>query len=164
MIPEQEEFVALRRLLALKRHETPPPGYFQNFSAKIIIQIQAGDAAAARGRLGVFGGDWLQRFWSILETQPVIAGSCAVGLCAVLVSGFIASNESPAETQAGIAALPINRPTFGDPMTAQALATAPAASFSSTFGVVTPQGRPSLFDEVKRPQVVPVKFVGSGLR
>lgn len=46
MSEPSEDFSELRRVLAWKRHETPPPGYFNHFSAKIIARIEAEQFAA----------------------------------------------------------------------------------------------------------------------
>ncbi len=37
---EDPEFDPLRRLLALKRHETPPPGFFDQLPQRIMAQIE----------------------------------------------------------------------------------------------------------------------------
>jgi hypothetical protein len=44
MNPEAEDFQALRRLIALKRYEQPPPGYFRQLPDKIALRIERGDA------------------------------------------------------------------------------------------------------------------------
>lgn len=76
-----EEFARLRQLLALKRHEQPPPGYFQNFSHQVMARINAveGDAESA----------WLLRLWNYLNARPMFSGLAAAGVCGVLVGGLM---------------------------------------------------------------------------
>src|SRR5262245_34278820 len=104
MSPETENFESLRRLLALKRHEQPPPGYFNNFSRQVIVRIQAGergDDAIGFGRW-LLEGVWLQRFWNAFETKPALAGAFGVMVCGLLLSGVIYSDQ-PVQKSAGIA-------------------------------------------------------------
>ena len=77
----QDEFARLRQLLALKRHEQPPPGYFQHFSPQVMARIQAaeGDAESV----------WILRFWKALTTRPLWTGLAAAGACGVLVGGLM---------------------------------------------------------------------------
>jgi hypothetical protein len=93
--PESEDFDRLRRLLALKRHEQPPPGYFQRFSGQVIARIQGGDRAEEAGVLGRFfwGASWLQRFWAALESKPILSGAVGAAACAFVLAGVIYSTE-----------------------------------------------------------------------
>lgn len=56
--PLPEDLARLRRLLALKRHETPPPGYFRTFSQQVIRRIEAEEQASANSGWR----SWLNRF------------------------------------------------------------------------------------------------------
>ena len=72
-----EEFDRLKKLLVLKRHEPPPPGYFNQFSDTIIARIEA---EGLRDRVS-----WWQRLFPNLEAKPVLA--CAYGL---VITGLLA--------------------------------------------------------------------------
>lgn len=87
-----ENFDSLRRLLALKRHEQPPPGYFNRFSRDVMARIKAGE------RGGEIGSEisWWERFLSVFDVKPVFAGAFGTAVCAFLVSGIISSEQTPA--------------------------------------------------------------------
>ena len=94
MSQEQENFEQLRRLLALKRHEQPPPGYFHNFSRQVIVRIRAGEASGdpAWETLS-WEAPWLQRLWAALEAKPIWAGAFGVAVCSLLISGALYSGN-----------------------------------------------------------------------
>ena len=79
MNENENNFETLRRLLKLKRHEIPPPGYFNNFSGQVIARIRAGEAGGARifaERLDA-EAPWLASLLRIFETKPgIIGGVC----------------------------------------------------------------------------------------
>ena len=90
MYPDPENFDPLRRLLALKRHEQPPPGYFHHFSGQVIARIRAGERAAPDTAWGLlWDAPWLQRLWAALEARPVLAGSVGVACCAALLASVV---------------------------------------------------------------------------
>jgi hypothetical protein len=82
-----EDFEKLRKLLKLKRHEQPPPGYFNNFSGRIISRLEAGGSA---GQTDLFSADapWARRLVRMLETNPIFAGAFGVAICALLIFGI----------------------------------------------------------------------------
>ncbi len=52
-----EDFEALLRLLALKRHERPPPGFFNDFSDRVMSRIAQEEEMRARSwwdRLSIY--------------------------------------------------------------------------------------------------------------
>src|SRR5208282_3392916 len=91
MNENQTNFESLRRLLALKRHETPPPGYFNNFSSQVMARLRAGETEMADGWSGrLFASmPWLLSALQAVETRPVFAGGFATALCAMLLFGAV---------------------------------------------------------------------------
>jgi hypothetical protein len=94
MNQETENFEQLRRLLAIKRHEQPPPGYFDDFSSQVIVRIKAGDRGEQADILERLFGEalWLQRIRAALEGKPILAGVAGVAMCGLLVAGVVYSS------------------------------------------------------------------------
>jgi hypothetical protein len=90
MDQNSENFDSLRQLLALKRHEQPPPGYFNRFSRDVMARIKAGESGGAVGS----EFSWWQRFLSVFDVKPVFAGAFGTAVCAFLISGVL-SSETP---------------------------------------------------------------------
>ena len=159
MTPDSENFDELRKLLALKRHEVPPPGYFHGFSREVIIRIKAGDGAQEATGF-VFEGSWLRRFWGLFEARPVLAGGFGVAVCRFFAVGALISSESSeisgaVPNQAMVAVTPsINTPL---PQVSEQTPS-PLGAPASTL----PGG--SLFDEIQKqtPTRVNWQIVPSG--
>jgi hypothetical protein len=148
---DQTEFEQLRRLLALKRYEQPPPGYFNSFSGQVITQIRAGEgreAVSLSERLSL-EAPWLQRIWAALESNPVLAGGVAVIACGLLIAGIVLTErptgnipEAPGSPFAQFVDQPATTPGLSSPA---------AVEFSSMAGVASqPQG--SLVNAFPRPE------------
>jgi len=105
---DSENFEDLRRLVALKRHEQPPPGYFNTFSRQVCARIEAGELAADSSILGWLSNiEWLQDLRASLEAKPMFAGAAGVAACAFLLAGLVYSTEKmDPEPQASVA-LPV---------------------------------------------------------
>jgi hypothetical protein len=93
MSPDSENFEQLRRLMAIKRHEQPPPGYFDGFSAEVISGIRNG-RTGAKDLSEIFEpAPWVVRFLRLLESKPVFAGAFGFSICALLISGIVYSEQ-----------------------------------------------------------------------
>jgi len=151
MNPEQENFESLRRLLALKRHEQPPPGYFRDFSRQVIIRIEAGEtpdeSAFLEGLLQ--RAPWLRHLWTGVSAKPVLAGAFGMAVCGLLVSGIVYSEHDPIP----LAVYPV---TEGDQVGLARFGAPPAnplfrqAAAVSSTGAILPVGSgSSLFEQFK---------------
>ena len=91
-----ENFEALRRLLALKRHEQPPPRYFNDFSSQVIARIKLGESGESGPILDrlIWEAPWLQRIWAAFEAKPVLAGVFVVAMCGLLITGVVCSDKT----------------------------------------------------------------------
>ena len=89
-----DEFDALRRLLALKRHEKPPPGFFEDFSARVMSRTDAEEQLRSQS--------FLDRFAALFHAGRVFAPTnliAAAGFVFVGASLFLVLNERGANKQ-----------------------------------------------------------------
>jgi hypothetical protein len=163
MNENENNFESLRRLLALKRHESPPPGYFNNFSSRVIARIRAGKPKASASWLEL---PWLSKFLEALQAKPAFAGGFAATLCLLLIAGIIYAGQTesapqqllspemaaitPMASATPLASLP---QTVGQPML--------ASSDNSTNPVFGLPPVASLFDQIQ-PSAQPVSYSPSG--
>jgi len=85
-----ENFDGLRRLLGLKRHEQPPPRYFDEFSSRVLARIEAGEVRLS----------WWERFG--IDLRPALAAAMGVLACGLVVYGVAtAGGDEQQMTAAG---------------------------------------------------------------
>lgn len=134
-----EDFDELLKLLSLKRHEQPLPGFFDGFSDQVIARIKAESSPSAPG--------W-RRWLAIFEMKPLLAGAYSVAVCGLLLFGLSLSQlvgeqltQIPPEwTQPDSTALHAT-----DTWTAQNLAGAMGEAPSSIAPVLNVEPPPGLF-------------------
>jgi hypothetical protein len=158
MQPEHENFEELRRLLVLKRYEQPPPGYFNDFSRKIIARIEAGESEAyvSLFERWLAGAPWLLRMFRTFERQPILAGAFGMLMCGIVVSGVVYSDNTSANTVTSIvpgvtdsAMLAVTPPPPSDGPTVNAGLVSPTTYSSSTAGAAIVEPASSLFSQIR---------------
>jgi len=75
MNSDPEKFETLRKLMALKRHEQPPPEYLHQLSDRIITRIEHGE-----GRLTLW-----DKLSARLSLRPSVAYAFGMTVCGTLV-------------------------------------------------------------------------------
>src|SRR5215831_15308486 len=108
MSPVPDDFEQLRRVLALKRYEQPPPGYFYSFSRQVIVRIKAGEVGNEidTSVWSISVGTLFQRIWAALDARPVLAGAFGVAVCGFFVTGALISDSTAATSQAEVKPAP----------------------------------------------------------
>jgi len=86
MNPPPDDFRDLRRLLALKRHEQPPPGYFERFPDRVVSRIEREQDLTAHST-------WWEWLVEKLDAQPVFAGAYAFAISALMLMGLKVSQD-----------------------------------------------------------------------
>jgi hypothetical protein len=150
MNPSPDNFDALRRLLQLKRHEQPPPGFYDDFPRQVIRRIQAREDST--------GVHWLVALWQTLTARPVLSTAAAFSCCALMVAGLLYSyNLKPDPAVAGDSGLagipgvtPAQKPAQGQGFYNEFL-NAQTEMRSSTNPVTGTTAPPSLFGPIVLP-------------
>jgi hypothetical protein len=88
---ENDNFESLRQLLALKRHEVPPPGYFDRFSGNVIARIRAEENKSSQS--------WFSKVIEALELKPAFAGAFASAVCLLMLFGIVYSGSDNSTPQ-----------------------------------------------------------------
>ncbi|HEY1790990.1 MAG TPA: hypothetical protein VGJ73_22770 [Verrucomicrobiae bacterium] len=128
MSENENDFEALRRLLVLKRHEVPPPGYFEDFSSGVIGRIRAGEAVRQL--------PWLLRLLQAFEAKPGYPVAFASALCTLLLFGIISVEQSPEL---------VANPVLTGPMTSFSMTSAPGQPVAVVLSSTNPPADVSLF-------------------
>jgi hypothetical protein len=151
MNPESENFEALRQLMALKRHEQPPPGYFSRLPDKIALRIERGE-----GQLNLW-----ERFLAGYTFRPAFAYSFALAAFGALTFSVVNSvRMAPADSARELAG---EGWRVAAPREALANRVNPAAAphvanwMGGTNAGATP-ALPSLFGAPEDSRAVPVSF------
>lgn len=96
-----QNFDDLKKLLKLKRHELPPPGFFSHFSDEIVSRIRAGEARGGGAMVDRLNDSapWLVNFLRFFEAKPGVVGAFATSLCLLLVFGVVLAERSESGSQ-----------------------------------------------------------------
>jgi len=162
---EQNNFVELKQLLKLKRHEVPPPGYFNHFSGDVIARIQTGETGGPQGLLEGFDGSWVMGLLQVFQARPGVIGGFATSLCLVLLIGVVlaerpdssVSTSLVADSGTAPAAVPDASPTLASAVTL--LPAGDSGITMSTNSLHSLQPAPALFGAQQNPLFQNAAFV-----
>ena len=93
-----DEFESLKKLLALKRHEEPPPGYFDRLPGEIRARIAHAQASPE---------PWWRRWLASWDLSPALATSYAVVAVTLVVGGIWMTKQPVAEGGPQIVTTPV---------------------------------------------------------
>ena len=85
MNSQPEDFDRLKKLLAVKRHEQPPPGYFVGLSSRILERIEEEQEL---NRL-----PWYRRLFVSFEWKPALVWVTGMAACGLVCAGVIAAMQ-----------------------------------------------------------------------
>lgn len=93
-----DEFEKLRKLLALKRHEEPPPGYFDRLPGEVRARIAHAQANPE---------PWWRRWLEAWNLSPALATSYAALAIALVVGGVWFAQQPAPENGPQIVSVPV---------------------------------------------------------
>jgi hypothetical protein len=151
MNSDSENFEALRKLMALKRHEQPPPGYFDRLPDKIVCRLE---------REGCEPSFW-DKIVAGFSFRPVFAYSFALAAFSALTFSLI----STVKTQPQRLQTPRDfgwRGGASDEALGDQINSAESLHLANWMGSTNPDASasalPSLFNSKAQHQVIPVSY------
>ena len=104
MSDTNNNFKELKGLLKLKRHEIPPPGYFNQFSSDVISRIRAGEVHS-QSFVERLRSDWpfLANMMGLFAVRPGLIGGLATSACLLLVVSVLWADRSDSSLDGGAA-------------------------------------------------------------
>lgn len=165
MSDTNNNFEDLKKLLKLKRHEIPPPGYFNHFSGDVISRIRTGEAGGSASFIERLQGEspFFSTLLHIFSAKPGVIGGMATGLCLLLLISVVLADRSEPGSAEGTAAMAQVETTQSAPEASPTLASLqPAANGGisvSTNPVTSLQPVATLFGSQQNPLFQPVGFM-----
>jgi len=161
---ETENFEALRKLLAVKKHEAPPPGYFDHLASDIRSRLANGEHRQSDWwrEMGE-EASWLQRLWASLAERPAFAGAFGMMVCGLVLGGFYFSQKPEVENATATLAesFKMQAPSSAPLQVGQVPNPQVLASSSTNPVMAVPTGA-SVFDQIGvQGQAAPVSFNGN---
>ena len=148
-------------MLALKKHEMPPPGYFDRFSDNVVSRIRAGESARPESTMERLFSEapWLLKLIQAFESKPAFTGVFASALCLLIVAGIVYT-DNPTPGTDSLAPAQISE--SGSPMAAMSpgfldASVSPASLVSNTNPVTSLDPSASPFGS-PNPLLQPVSF------
>src|SRR5688572_28729485 len=80
MDPDRDDSESLRQLLAWKRREQPPPGYFNDVSTRVIVRLETLEWQRSPS--------WWERFLANFDARPVLVSAYSLLVCGALLFGL----------------------------------------------------------------------------
>lgn len=127
-----DEFESVKKLLALKRHEEPPPGYFDRLPGQVRARIAQAEAGPE---------PWWRRWAGLWDVLPAQATGYAAFACLLALGAFWLANPSGSQNGRQLATTP----------------TPPAVTNQANAGNLSNSAPTGLFNTPSLP-VQPVEF------
>lgn len=128
--PGDQDFTKLKQLLAAKRHEQPPPGYFDRLPGQIMAKIERAEAEKAR--------PWWERWFNLPLSKPAVASMYAAMAMTLFLGAAVVGHVFKSGKQAH-AVDPVEKP-LPAAMAADTNGTSRPPAFLVQPGTVLPNG------------------------
>ena len=91
MDQEPKQTISVERIIALKRYEQPPPGYFHLLPDRIIHRIEYGEGQSS----------FWERWWPEFRVRPALAYALGLAVCGAMTAGFYCAPKMYPAADAG---------------------------------------------------------------